>query len=103
MVARRAEFLVRDGTPRPELAELTASVSSGVNLVGRCLTDPTAVVLARQDLILMNARLDPDRAVPDGRIADKTFVMILRPLVVDLLVATGMSDDEARATLPSVS
>lgn len=100
IIARRTEFLVRDGQPRPEIAELLSSVTTGINLIGQSLTVERATVMARQDLTLIAVTLDPQRIVPDGRIADKTLVVLLRPFVVDLLTAAGMDADEARAALP---
>lgn len=102
IIARRAEFLIRDGVARPQIAELLSSVSSGITLIGQSLSDDGAAVLARQDLTLIAVTLDPQRVVPEGRIADKTLVVIIRPFVVDLLTATGMSSDDARRALPEL-
>lgn len=102
IIARRTEFLIRDELPRPEIAELLSSLSTGINLIGQSLSNERAQVMARQDLTLIAVTLDPQRIIPDGRIAEKTLVVLLRPFVVDLLTATGMDADAARAALPEL-
>jgi hypothetical protein len=47
-------------------------------------------------------RLDPAQVLPGGGVADAAVLLQLRPLLVDLLVGTGMPVDEARALLPPV-
>ena len=48
------------------------------------------------------ARLDPARILPDGNVGELNLVAAMRPLTVDLLVATGMPFAEAQALLPRV-
>jgi hypothetical protein len=40
--------------------------------------------------------------MPHAPVSESVIVMLVRPLVVDLLVAAGASADEARALLPVV-
>ncbi len=47
-------------------------------------------------------RLDPDEFVPHAPVTESVFVLLCRPLVVDLLMATGYSIDDARALLPAL-
>jgi hypothetical protein len=103
IITRRIDFLIRDGKPRLQLAELLSAVSGGLNLLGQGLRDPSMFDLARQDMILVAMRLDPRLIVPKGTVNDVMIVMLLRPLLVDLLTATGMPEPEARALLPKVS
>ncbi|MBO0984926.1 aromatic acid exporter family protein [Rathayibacter sp. SD072] len=102
IVARRTDFLIGDGVPRPELAEAVAAFGPGIALLGRCVSDATMTALARQDLVLLATTLDPQRMIPDARLAEKTLLVILRPLAVDLLTATGMDAASARAALPEL-
>ncbi|QHC67396.1 FUSC family protein [Rathayibacter sp. VKM Ac-2759] len=102
IVARRTDFLVGDGAPRPALAEVVASFGPGIALLGRSLTDASVLALARQDLVLLATTLDPQRLIPEARLAEKTLLVILRPLVVDLLTAAGTDSAEARAALPEL-
>lgn len=99
-LARRVEFLVREGGPRAGLAGLVAQVGQGIRLLGDELDDPLVAGAARSVLADVARRLDPAVAVPDAGISDAAIVLMLRPLVVDLLAGTGMPIDEARALLP---
>ena len=101
-LARRIEFLVRDGDSRPALAGLVRSIAVGVGLLGDELADPQVAGAARSLLTDVMRRLDPAVVIPDAGISDAAVVLMLRPLLVDLLVGTGMPIDEARALLPKI-
>ncbi len=98
-VARRVEFLVRDGVQRPALAELVGQFRMAIDLLGDELDDPQLVGAARSLLSDLARRLAPS---PDTAVADAAIVLMLRPLAVDLLAGSGMPIDEARALLPAV-
>lgn len=102
IVARRTDFLVGDARPRPALADVVSAFGPGIALLARSVTEPSLLALARQDLVLLATTLDPQELIPGGRLAEKTLLVILRPLVVDLLTATGTSSAEARAALPEL-
>lgn len=102
MIARRCSYLVRDGIPRPGLADALSTVSTGVRMLGEELDDPQAAGAARSLLADLARRLDPVTLMPDAGLADASALLLLRPLVVDLLVGTGMPHDEARDLLPEV-
>ena len=40
--------------------------------------------------------------LPDASLGDQNLVAAMRPLVVDLLTATGLSPAEARAEIPRI-
>ena len=102
-IARRVEFLVRDGVPRPALAELLAQFGTGIALLGEELDDQQMVGAARSLIADLARRLDPAGVVPDGDLRDAALVLMLRPFAIDLLAGTGMPAAEARALLPPVS
>ena len=54
---------------------------------------------ARADLSVIAARLHP-RLLKVERLEGETVVMLFRPLMVDLLEATGIDSREARDILP---
>ena len=96
LLARRIDFLVRDGVARPELAALFERVGDG-------LADlPGDSPGARATLEALAVTLDPAVVLPDAQVTDSIVVHLLRPLVVDLLVASGITLAEARALLPRV-
>ena len=99
-VARRCEFLVRDGLPRPALAAVVAEVGTGIRLLGAELDDPAQVGAARSLLTDLARRLDPAVLIPDAGVAESSILILLRPLTVDLLVGTGMDVERARELLP---
>ena len=99
-LARRVEFLVRDGVPRPALADLVTDIRTAVDLLGRELDDLQVAGQARSLLSDLARRLDPAVVVPDAGVTDAAIVLMLRPLVIDLLVGTGLEPDAARALLP---
>jgi len=99
-VARRCEFLVRDGDPRPALAGVIGELATGVRLIGSELDDPTQVGAARSLLTDLARRLDPAVVMPDAGVAESSILLLLRPLTVDLLGGTGMELEDARALLP---
>ena len=99
-IARRVSALLTDGRARPGLADLVGALTAAIDLLGRGLQDEAVRALARQDLLLVAARLDPRTLTPDGTITESMVVVLARPLLVDLLSATGMTTAEARAALP---
>lgn len=101
-VSRRVEFLVRDGVQRPALAELMGQFRTSIALLSDELDDQQLVGAARSLLVTITGRLIPEGILPDSPVTDAAIVLMLRPLAVDLLVATGLPIDEARALLPPV-
>ncbi|QEO09357.1 FUSC family protein [Protaetiibacter larvae] len=102
-IARRAEFLVRDGRVRPELAGALSQLATGVRLLGRELDDPELAGAARAEFTRLIGRLDPEELIPGAPVPDAAFLLLLRPLLVDLLEATGLDADDARALLPPIA
>lgn len=102
VIARRVEFLVRDGVARPELADVMREIATAVRLIGDELHDLQYAGAARNLLGDLAARMDPQRMLPGAGVAEATVLVQLRPLVVDLLTASGMDEDAARALLPAL-
>lgn len=99
VIARRSVYLLDDAQPRPVLAALVREMTEGLRLLGEAVKDPKKVEAARVPLAHFAAQLDPEALFPDGPLADQTFVTAMRPLAVDLLRATGMSEPDAAATV----
>jgi uncharacterized membrane protein YgaE (UPF0421/DUF939 family) len=98
-IARRAEFLVRDGVTRPALGELVSQLAVGIRLLGEELDDPQLAGQARSVIGDVARRLDPAIVMQDAPLSDAAVVLMLRPLAVDLLVGTGVPIDDARHQL----
>jgi hypothetical protein len=102
VIARRVYFLLKDGGGRGELTELFGSVAAAIDLLGASIDDPTARAKAADELRALVPTLDPAILMPHAPVSESVIVMLVRPLAVDLLVATGATADEARALLPTV-
>ena len=102
VVIRRVDFLLKDGIARAYLADLCDQLHDAVSLMREGLSDPEALENAQQELVEIVRQLDPKRFGIADQIREASVLLLLRPLVVDLLCATGMSEDEARAELPEV-
>jgi uncharacterized membrane protein YgaE (UPF0421/DUF939 family) len=103
VVTRRLTVLERDGRARPEIAEFLSDVSSGVTLLGQSLSDSSLRPAVRQSLILSAVRLDPGVLLPGQPASEASVVFALRPMVMDLLCAAGLSTAEARAAMPEIT
>ncbi|MBO9577201.1 MAG: FUSC family protein [Microbacteriaceae bacterium] len=102
LIARRCEFILRDGGRHEELADLLAQVGRAIGLLGEELDRLELAGAARSVLRDLGHRLDPATVLPHGSASESAVVVQLRPLVVDLLVASGMPIAEAHGTLPAV-
>ena len=87
---------MRDGLARPLLGELVGEVAAGIRVL------PEADGRARDLLLEIAPRLDPKRFLPESSVTEGVVVLMMRPLLVDLLVASGVSAAEARQLLPDV-
>ncbi len=102
VIARRIDFLVRDGVPRPAIAALLASIATSVELLGQSLESPLLADTARGGLSGIAAHLNPRTVVGDAEVTDSVVILMLRPMLVDLLSAAGIDEAKARALLPEV-
>jgi uncharacterized membrane protein YgaE (UPF0421/DUF939 family) len=101
-ITRRIAVVTDDGRPHPELAGLVGELVNAISLLGRELDDRSLAGASRTALADLARRLDPGTITPDGMLRETTIVVLARPLVVDLLMATGMPYAQARALLPPV-
>ena len=96
-IARRVDVVVRDGRPRPVLAELVDSAAEAVRLLGRSRDDEAARYAARAVAAGLAARCTP--AAVEG-VGEQVVLVLLRPLAFDILVHLGTPPAGARALLP---
>jgi uncharacterized membrane protein YgaE (UPF0421/DUF939 family) len=100
VIARRIYFLLREGGGRIELVDLFSELAAVINLMGAAIEDGSRLEEAAAALRELAPRLDPDAFVPHAPVTESVFVLLARPLVVDLLMACGYQIDDARALLP---
>ncbi len=100
VLARRIEWQLRDGRPRAEIAELLRRIALSLGPLADSLSDVSAQPIARQSLSEILRNLDPEHFLPETSVSDRNTLHALPPYLVDLLRATGLSLDEARALLP---
>ena len=101
IIARRIEWILRDGRPRPEVADVHARVAVALGLLADSLRDVSVQPVARQAFSEIARHLDPAAILPDGPVGDRNTITALRPYLVDLLTSTGLDLDAARALLPA--
>lgn len=102
VVARRAQYLSDDGEARPVPADVLAELMRGAELVGDSMDDISLEPAARAQLASVAAHLDPRTMQPGASLGEQNLVASMRPLVVDLLTATGMPAADARAAVPRI-
>ncbi|WP_448005636.1 FUSC family protein [Agromyces bauzanensis] len=101
IIARRIEWVLRDGRPRPEVADVHARIAVAFGLLSDSLRDVSQQPVARQAFSEITRHLDPVAILPDGPVGDRNTITALRPYLIDLLTSTGLELDAARSLLPS--
>lgn len=102
VVVRRIDFLIRDGQKRPYLADLLDQIAGGVQLLADGLDEPEKRFAAQERFVEIIHQLDPKKFGIADQLQEASVLLLLRPLLVDLLCASGMSEDDARAELPKI-
>ena len=102
VIVRRVNFLLKDDVARPYLADLCEQIAEAVTNIQEGLSEPEELELAREQLLEIIKQLDPKKFGIADQIREASVLLLLRPLLVDLLCATGMTEDAARAELPEV-
>jgi hypothetical protein len=97
-----SRFLVRDGVPRPYLADLFEQISEATKLLALGLESPERLRESQEVLVEIIHQLDPKKFGIADQIREASVLLLLRPLLVDLLCASGMTEDDARAELPAI-
>lgn len=102
VVARRVDYLVKDGKARPALADLVSKVLLAVELIETSADDFSIAQKARKYLTKLIKELDPATFGNGLTISEVSILMQFRPLVVDLCEAAGIDGQSARKLLPQV-
>jgi uncharacterized membrane protein YgaE (UPF0421/DUF939 family) len=101
VIARRLDFVGRDGEPRRGVADLLARIGGAVSLLSESLDDIAQLPVARRTLEELARHVRPNEILGgDAPVSEQALVITLRPLVVDLLVAAGMPVADAQGLLP---
>lgn len=102
VIGRRAVYLCDDGGERLVAADTLADLARAAQLVAQSLTDVALEPIAREAVRSVAGRLDPASLMPEASLGDQNLIAALRPLAVDLLAATGMTGEQARACIPRI-
>ncbi len=102
VIVRRVNFLLKDDVARPYLADLCEQIAEAVTNIQEGLSEHEELELAREQLLEIIKQLDPKKFGIADQLREASVLLLLRPLLVDLLCATGMTEDAARAELPEV-
>lgn len=102
VIVRRIDFLMRDGVARPYLADLFEQIEDAVRQLESGLAEPANLENAQDQLLDVIHQLDPRRFGIADQLREASVLLLLRPMLVDLLCASGMHEDEARSELPQI-
>ncbi|GAA3657571.1 FUSC family protein [Microbacterium marinilacus] len=102
VVGRRIVYVCEDRSPRDVPADAMAEIVRAATLVGASIDDISQEPVARETLLAIARRLDPAAMLPGASLGEQALVSALRPLVVDLLVASGVPPAEARGAIPRI-
>ena len=102
VVVRRIDFLIRDGQKRPYLADLLDQIAAGVADLAQGVEQPELRFRAQEQFVEIIHQLDPKKFGIADQLQEASVLLLLRPLLVDLLCASGMPEDDARAELPKI-
>jgi len=102
VVVRRIDFLLRDGQKRPYLADLIEQIAEGSSLLAEGLESAEKRDLAQLKFVEIIHQLDPKKFGIADQLTEASVLLLLRPMLVDLLCASGMREDDARAELPKI-
>ncbi|GAA2046010.1 hypothetical protein GCM10009819_37070 [Agromyces tropicus] len=100
IVARRVEWVLRDGRPRDAVADVVARIGVAVQALEESLRDVSQQPVARHAFAEILRHLDPAAILPEGSQGERNTLAALRPYLVDLLTATGVGLEDARSLLP---
>ncbi|ARC55890.1 hypothetical protein AS850_02205 [Frondihabitans sp. 762G35] len=102
VVARRIDTSTGDGRRRGEIADLVASIARATSALGDSIEAIELIPVAQDALTAVARRLDPRAVLPGAPVGETVVVVMLRPLVIDLLMATGLDHEAARERLAPV-
>ncbi len=111
VVSRRVASVINHGAVSPQareqLAEIFDLAAEATDSLGRALMEKTKsarkanAIMARNELSDAAVRLHPRELSVDGY-EGEALVLLIRPMVVDLLQATGLSHEDAVQFLPRI-
>lgn len=102
VVVRRIDFLIRDGQKRPYLADLLDQIAAAVTDLAEGVDEPALRHRAQEKFVEIIHQLDPKQHGIADQLQEASVLLLLRPMLVDLLCASGMSEDDARSELPKI-
>ena len=102
VIVRRVDFLIRDGVKRPYLADLIEQIFDATTHLSKAIENEEYLYEARASYLEVIHQLDPKKFGIADQLREASVLLLLRPMLVDLLCATGMSEDDARDELPTV-
>jgi hypothetical protein len=102
VIVRRIDYLLRDGIARPHLVDLIDQIEAAAIVLKQGIEDPERQHDAVELLVDVIHQLDPKKFGIADQLREASVILLLRPLVIDLLCAAGMPEEDARAELPAI-
>ena len=102
VVVRRIDFLLRDGKTRPYLADLIEQIEVATRLLFEGLNDHEKLADSQEQFLEIIHQLDPKKFGIADQLREASVLLLLRPMLIDLLCASGMNEEDAKAELPAI-
>lgn len=102
VIVRRVDFLIRDGVKRPYLADLIEQIFDATSNLSKATENEEFLFEARAGYLEVIHQLDPKKFGIADQLREASVLLLLRPMLVDLLCASGMTEEDAREELPDV-
>jgi len=102
VIVRRIDYLLRDGQPRPHLVDLIDQIVAATRVLKQGIDDPQRQADAIEDFVDIIHQLDPKKFGIADQLREASVILLLRPMLIDLLCAAGMPEEDARAELPTI-
>ena len=102
VIVRRIDYLLRDGKARPHLVDLIDQIVAATQVLKQGIDDPQRQADAIEDYVEIIHQLDPKKFGIGDQLREASVILLLRPMLIDLLCAAGMPEEDARAELPTI-
>lgn len=102
VITRRVDFLLQEGKALDQIAGLFSKLLIATDLLEQSIDDFSMRAKAKKYLEKFIVTLDPGLFSPKLTLGETVLLMQLRPLTIDLAIASGLDAAKARRLLPKV-
>lgn len=102
VITRRVDFLLQDGKSLEKIAPLFSKLLIAADLLEQSVDDFSMRAKAKKYLAKLIVTLDPSQFEAKLSLAETVLLMQIRPMTIDLAIASGLDAAKARRLLPKV-